>query len=129
MYYSIHAAKRRNKWICALKQAMAEVHVHGPSGDPAARPRVKPYTLVPWDEVKDEDERLKKEEEKAKDTPSGQRMPLAGWNLSDNNPMSSASFSPRTEFLWTCLMVGVVTGSERRIRYIRRGVRGKDLHL
>ncbi|GAA5918315.1 hypothetical protein JCM6882_008210, partial [Rhodosporidiobolus microsporus] len=48
-------AQRRNKWICALKVAMAELQIFGP-GDagnpsPAAADPVQ-YTQVPWAEVK-----------------------------------------------------------------------------
>lgn len=68
---------------------MAEVHVHGPNGDPRARARATPYTLVPWDEVRKEDEKKVREDDKAKATPSGHEMPVDGWKLTDNNPMTS----------------------------------------
>jgi len=44
-------AKRRNKWMCALKTALTEVKIHGPSGDPDAPPKVSRYTKVPWSTV------------------------------------------------------------------------------
>ena len=44
-------AKRRNKWMCALKTALAEVKIYGPSGDPDAQPKVSRYTKVPWSTV------------------------------------------------------------------------------
>ncbi|KAJ8292405.1 Mechanosensitive ion channel protein Msy1 [Rhodotorula toruloides] len=47
--------QRRNKWVCALKVALAELQIFGPAGagDPApAPPDPTPYTEVPWDEVK-----------------------------------------------------------------------------
>ncbi|TEB38382.1 hypothetical protein FA13DRAFT_1726059 [Coprinellus micaceus] len=49
--------KRRNKWICALKQALAEVMVYGPTGDPNPPPAVTRYTQVPWDTVLYEDQK------------------------------------------------------------------------
>lgn len=67
---------------------MAEVHVQGPTGDPAAHRRATPYTLVPWDEVKEEDAKLAREDEKGKRTPIGHHMPSDGWKLTDNNPTS-----------------------------------------
>ncbi|KAJ3480227.1 hypothetical protein NLI96_g8499 [Meripilus lineatus] len=45
-------AKRRNKWICALKSSLAQVSMFGPSGDPDVKSGPKEYTLVPWEEVK-----------------------------------------------------------------------------
>ena len=48
-------AKRRNKWVCALKSSLAKVKMHGPSGDPGkSKPAM--YTLVPYEEVKKEEE-------------------------------------------------------------------------
>ena len=44
-------AKRRNKWMCALKTALAEVKIYGPSGNPDAPPTVSRYTKVPWSTV------------------------------------------------------------------------------
>ncbi|KAJ7924831.1 hypothetical protein B0H13DRAFT_1976209 [Mycena leptocephala] len=37
-------AKRRNKWLCALKAALAEVGIYGPSGNPHAEPGTQRYT-------------------------------------------------------------------------------------
>ncbi|KAI0081214.1 hypothetical protein K474DRAFT_1588143 [Panus rudis PR-1116 ss-1] len=45
-------AKRRNKWICALKSSLEKVRIFGPAGDPDAKPDPTPYTLVPWEQVK-----------------------------------------------------------------------------
>ncbi|WWC99777.1 hypothetical protein V866_006682 [Kwoniella sp. B9012] len=47
--------QRRNKWICALKMALADLKIWGPAG--AGNPEPDPaepvqYTLVPWEEVK-----------------------------------------------------------------------------
>lgn len=44
-------AKRRNKWMCALKTALAEVKIYGPSGNPDGPPIVSRYTKVPWSTV------------------------------------------------------------------------------
>ncbi|KAG8758778.1 hypothetical protein FRC14_007427 [Serendipita sp. 396] len=44
--------QRRNKWICALKAALKETKVFGPSGDPSAPADPKEYTQIPWEEVK-----------------------------------------------------------------------------
>jgi len=73
-------AKRRNKWLCALKNALAEVGVYGPSGNPHAEPGTKRYTEVPWHEVKAENEKAKNTQEK---TPS--QVPAGGWRLSGQN--------------------------------------------
>ncbi|CAL1707549.1 unnamed protein product [Somion occarium] len=50
-------AKRRNKWICALKSSLSKVRMFGPAGDPDAIPSPTPYTLVPWEKVKEEQEK------------------------------------------------------------------------
>ncbi|GAA5936268.1 uncharacterized protein JCM15063_002764 [Sporobolomyces koalae] len=47
--------QRRNKWICALKVAMAELAIFGPgeAGNPAPAPAGPvEYTLVPYEELK-----------------------------------------------------------------------------
>jgi len=44
--------QRRNKWICALKTALKECKIYGPSGDPAAAVPPSEVTLVPWEDVK-----------------------------------------------------------------------------
>jgi len=68
-------AKRRNKWLCALKAALAEVGIYGPSGNPHAEPGTQRYTEVPWHEVKTETDKAKQK------TPSVQ-APAGGWKLS-----------------------------------------------
>jgi hypothetical protein len=70
-------AKRRNKWICALKSALADVKVFGPTGDPKAKPDPTPYTLVPWEKVQ-EDER-----KSAANLHAHSGAPVGGWRLSD----------------------------------------------
>ena len=37
--------------MCALKTALAQVKIYGPSGDPHAPPGVSRYTQVPWSTV------------------------------------------------------------------------------
>lgn len=44
-------AKRRNKWICALKLSLAKVKMFGPGGNPDAKSTPTQYTLVPWEQV------------------------------------------------------------------------------
>ncbi|KAG8964489.1 hypothetical protein FRC03_001740 [Tulasnella sp. 419] len=46
--------KRRNMWICALKNALKELKIFGPDGDPDAPKGPAKYTLVPWEDVKDD---------------------------------------------------------------------------
>jgi len=72
-------AKRRNKWICALKTALADVKIFGPTGDPKAKPATTPYTIVPWEKFQ-EDELKAAQEGQAK---TG--APVGGWRLSDRN--------------------------------------------
>jgi len=72
-------AKRRNKWICALKVALHEVGIYGPNGDPTGKAPTARYTQVPWEEVKAEDK-------KASSAPSqSTEVPAGGWQLSDKN--------------------------------------------
>lgn len=83
--FVLSPAKRRNKWICALKQALAEVMVYGPTGDPNPPPAVTRYTQVPWDTVLYEDQKGAAEKGAEKDT-GAPRSPLAGsWALRDKN--------------------------------------------
>lgn len=49
-------ARRRNKWLCALKRSMAECEIYGPLGNPSGMPDPKRYTEVPWEVVKEQDE-------------------------------------------------------------------------
>ncbi|KAJ7188245.1 Mechanosensitive ion channel-domain-containing protein [Mycena filopes] len=48
-----NAAKRRNKWLIALKSSLAELGIYGPSGNPHAEPGTQRYTEVPWQEFND----------------------------------------------------------------------------
>jgi hypothetical protein len=54
-------AQRRNKWICALKRALAEAKIFGPSGDPNAKPDPTRYTQVPWEDVQVEERKTAKQ--------------------------------------------------------------------
>ncbi|KAJ6586941.1 Mechanosensitive ion channel-domain-containing protein [Mycena vulgaris] len=74
-------AKRRNKWLCALKAALAEVGVYGPSGNPHAEPGTQRYTEVPWHEIKADSQKAKNSEGKTTDTAA----PAGGWRLSGQN--------------------------------------------
>jgi len=47
-------AKRRNKWICALKASLAKIKMFGPDGNPDAKAPPTPYTLVPYEDIKKE---------------------------------------------------------------------------
>lgn len=79
-------AKRKNKWICALKAAMADIEIYGPSGNPDAKPSVSRYTSVPWDLISAEDRR--KAGESHQIPPGGiqePRIPTSNWNLIDSN--------------------------------------------
>ncbi|TFK44710.1 Mechanosensitive ion channel-domain-containing protein [Crucibulum laeve] len=81
-------AKRRNKWICALKAALAEVNIYGPKGNPGAPPGVTRYTEVPWDIIDAKDREVVQTHE-----PPTEIRPLGGWNLRDRNPaMRTFSF-------------------------------------
>ncbi|KAF8210292.1 hypothetical protein K438DRAFT_1903862 [Mycena galopus ATCC 62051] len=74
-------AKRRNKWLCALKASLAELGIYGPSGNPNAEPGTQRYTEVPWHEVQADHEKASKIEEKKAHTPA----PTGGWQLSGQN--------------------------------------------
>src|ERR1700743_1854834 len=51
----IWTAKRKNKWICALKTSLADLDIFGPGGNPSPKPSTSRYTLVPWELVAEED--------------------------------------------------------------------------
>jgi len=73
-------AKRRNKWICALKTALAELKIFGPTGDPKAKPAPKPYTIVPWEKVQEDERKTTEGVGKLQSD-----APVGGWRLSDRN--------------------------------------------
>jgi len=72
-------AQRRNKWICALKIALAEVNIYGPKGNPNASPATTRYTKVPYEEI------LAKEHQEAQNTLHSPSLPPKGWQLTDDN--------------------------------------------
>jgi hypothetical protein len=77
-------AKRRNKWICYLKEALAETGIYGPKGAPSTGPApIAKYTIVPWETVK-EDEK-KNGGGKAGSKPSVEHRPPGGWKLIDKD--------------------------------------------
>lgn len=80
-------AKRKNKWICALKDALAELKIYGPSGDPNPKPSTSRYTLVPWELVSEGDRA--KDAEPRYHLPTGgieePRIPDSNWHLTDSN--------------------------------------------
>ena len=73
----IWAAKRKNKWICALKAALATLHIYGPSGNPSPKPTTSRYTLVPWE--------LVAEEERGKGAESNPTPPGGVYSLTDSS--------------------------------------------
>ncbi|KAF8070126.1 Mechanosensitive ion channel-domain-containing protein [Lyophyllum atratum] len=72
-------AKRRNKWICALKTALSELAIYGPKGNPDAPPSTTRYTQVPYDEV------IAKERQAAHDALQSPGLPAKGWQLTDDH--------------------------------------------
>ncbi|RXW21641.1 hypothetical protein EST38_g4203 [Candolleomyces aberdarensis] len=78
-------SKRRNKWICALKQALAEVNIYGPTGNPNPPPAVTRYTQVPWETVIWAEQ--KAAEEKAREQLQHPQPPhhIGGWDLRDKD--------------------------------------------
>ena len=67
--------------MCALKQALAEAKVFGPTGDPDGKPDPSRYTLVPWEEVQAQERKAAKVASMEVD----QFSPADGWKLSDKN--------------------------------------------
>lgn len=82
----VWAARRKNKWICALKAALADLDIYGPGGNPNPKPPTSRYTLVPWELVAEED---KGKEVVSHATPPGRiqepRIPQSNWKLTDSN--------------------------------------------
>ncbi|KAF5370669.1 hypothetical protein D9758_001813 [Tetrapyrgos nigripes] len=72
-------ARRRNKWICAMKDALIEIGIYGPAGNPDAPAATKKYTQVPWDEVKADEEKARRS------IRVSMPAPPTGWHLSDQN--------------------------------------------
>jgi hypothetical protein len=77
------AVRARNKWLCALKAILGEVKIYGPQGDPDAPPAPKRYTQLPWDLVKEEDERAaRKRASEEHEGSVGVEWRLSNWNAS-----------------------------------------------
>ncbi|KAI9449408.1 Mechanosensitive ion channel-domain-containing protein [Lactarius psammicola] len=74
-------AIRRNKWVCALKMYLAEAKIYGPNGDPDATPAPKRYTVIPWEEVQ-ENERIAAGPAAPYEMP---HMPSGGYNLTSRS--------------------------------------------
>ncbi|KAF9793059.1 Mechanosensitive ion channel-domain-containing protein [Thelephora terrestris] len=79
-------AKRKNKWICALKSALSDLEIYGPSGNPNPKPATSRYTLVPWELISEQD---RTKEANSHPMPSGgmqePRIPDSHWNFTDSN--------------------------------------------
>jgi hypothetical protein len=50
-------AKRKNKWICALKAAWLTSKFTDRVANPNAKPSTSRYTIVPWELVSEQDRR------------------------------------------------------------------------
>ena len=78
-------ARRKNKWICALKAALADIKIYGPSGDPNPKPPTARYTIVPWELISEQD----RGDDVSYPAPPGgtrePRIPVSNWNLTDSN--------------------------------------------
>jgi hypothetical protein len=75
-------AKRRNKWISALKAALLDLEVFGPSGDPNPPPTTSRYTKVPWELINAQDRETAKSQ---LHPPPDHQQPNQGWDLRDKN--------------------------------------------
>lgn len=72
-------AKRKNMWMCALKQALADCKIYGPGGDPNSPPGVQHVTMVPYEPPAPQDA-----------SPQSSRLeepliPRGNYNLADRN--------------------------------------------
>jgi len=76
---NLWTAKRKNKWICALKAALLELKIYGPSGNPNPKPSTSRYTIVPWELISEQDRR---EETGPR---SSLPVPVSNWHLTDSN--------------------------------------------
>jgi hypothetical protein len=83
-------AKRRNKWICALKTILGELKIYGPAGDPNPPPNVSRYAKVPWDIIEAEDRKAAME--KVSPPVDDQRF-SRDWKLGDKNAALRKAFS------------------------------------
>jgi small-conductance mechanosensitive channel len=75
-------AKRRNKWICALKTILGELKIYGPTGDPNPPPPISRYAKVPWDIIEAEDRKAALEKTLL---PVDDQRSSRDWKLDDKN--------------------------------------------
>ncbi|KAF8608825.1 hypothetical protein BDV93DRAFT_518874 [Ceratobasidium sp. AG-I] len=75
--------KRRNKWVCALKTAMADLQIFGSKGNPSSKPGPAKYTQVPWEEVKESERTTMPEPQ----VPLEPRIPRGEWSFTDQDAM------------------------------------------
>jgi hypothetical protein len=83
---TFRTAKRKNKWICAVKSALADIKIYGPSGNPNPGPSTSRYTLVPWELISEQDRAKGAGPHSA--LPGGiqePRIPVSNWKLTDSN--------------------------------------------
>jgi hypothetical protein len=73
------SARRRNRWICALKTTLAEVKIYGPKGNPDETSTLR-YTRVPWELIENEDRKAAQTHASPPDYPAPNRE----WRLSDS---------------------------------------------
>jgi small-conductance mechanosensitive channel len=88
--FMLYPAKRRNKWICALKTSLAELEIFGPEGNPNEEPVPKQYTQVPWEEVRRQEE-VRRRKENVRRTPSMINS-KSEYNLFDRTAAAGESF-------------------------------------
>ncbi|CAE6448905.1 unnamed protein product [Rhizoctonia solani] len=114
--------KRRNKWVCALKTAMAEVKIYGPTGDPSAKPGPAKYTQVPWEEVKE----MERTQMPLPDLSNAEpRIPRGEWSFTDQDALildrRQDVFDEADEFNFMP-MAQTRSGQDIRQRRMTRGV-------
>ncbi|CUA66917.1 putative MscS family protein C1183,11 [Schizosaccharomyces pombe 972h-] [Rhizoctonia solani] len=114
--------KRRNKWVCALKTAMAELKIYGPTGNPSAKPGPTKYTQVPWEEVKE----MERTEMPLPDLSATEpRIPRGEWSFTDQDAMildrRQDVFDEADEFNFMP-MAQTRSGQDMRQRRMTRGV-------
>ena len=95
-FFFFGLAKRRNKWICALKTALAEVKICGPNGDPNAPPVVSRYTKVPWSIIHADDQHTGEKET----DPDVDRSRTSWWKLGDEKKAAIRTFFSLQRFFF-----------------------------
>lgn len=106
-------ARRRNKWICALKIALAEVEIYGSKGNPD-EPSITRYTQVPWELIEAGDRKAAQTHAPLPDYPA----PAGGWQLSDSNTAfrDADVFEESDELYMTSPRRGLSQGDSLRSR-------------